>query len=176
MKNIILTFCSLLILNGSIAQDFSYLLSMDKVAALAFSNKINANVREPWKFVNTDGGSDYLRVNYVPPTTTAEELKKIEDRGLNISGVKYYTVKFKKFQEGEDKELEIEGVTKYEFQSVELKFLDAFNVWEKLFFNGTTIERVRAREDGEIPKVKDSHIKLRFTSSAKPNWKIFLYE
>ena len=157
----------------STAQDITPLLKMDKAEAIAFANKVNSNIRTPWIQVELDEGNTSFLVYFVPATTSKEDIAKIKDTGIRLAGIEYYTVEFTHSIQGADEELEIEGTKVYQFDRLKLPFLDAFQVWEKLFFNGTTIKRVRADEDG-IVKYENSSKKIKFSVDNKPYWTIVL--
>lgn len=177
MKNLLLSIFSLLTF-VSYSQDLAKYRSMTEDEVLTLSNSIAQDIRDDWQMYleQTKEKGLYL-LWYIPKSTDSTMLKKIEKVGIATSGVDHFIVKYEMFYEGRDLDMEIEGTKKYNFSSLELKFIDAFKIWEKYFLNGATIENVknykdkRRKENGE----GNSIWMYKFEKLKSPYWRIFKF-
>lgn len=166
----------LLISISSFAQDIAKYRSMSKEEIVQFSNQIGDIIRNEWQFYKEKEFKDNVKLTYIPTGTSVEMLNKIKNVGLDSSGVDYFDVNYNIVYEGRDLDLEIKGVRKYQFLSVNLKFKDAFVVWQKYFNNEATIEDVRNYKN-HTRKIKKENIHwlYKFNKSESPYWTILKF-
>lgn len=175
MKKILFILCVIVAANIN-AQDLTRLRSMTNEEALSFAEEITNIARDDWKLYKTDEEKRVLELWYIPTNADEAMLKKIKDVGISTSGIDKLIVVYEAFYEGQDLDLEIEGVKRYRFLSMTLKFLDAFPIWEKYFLNGATIENVRNNVDHNRKDETNERIWMyKFKPETSPYWTIYKF-
>ncbi|OBX17810.1 MULTISPECIES: hypothetical protein [Bizionia] len=169
-----LLFVLLLLFAFSInAQDISRFRSMSYDEALGFSQTIANEIRQDWRLYKEDSEGKLIEFWYIPKDADEAILKKVKELGVTTSGIDFFIVNYEVFQEGEDLDMEIEGVKRYRFYDMTLKFLDAFPIWEKYFLNGATIENTRNNKDLDRKLETDEYIWMyKFRPAKSPYWSI----
>lgn len=140
--------------------------------ATDFAVQIANNTRDKWDVLDVDDGSKSLSVVFVNDTTSSKRRKQFLDRKEFPEKYEVFSVTFKSFMEGENKNLEIEGVKKYSFNGVTLKFLDIFPTWKQFFNKEATQDNVMNDYDARKVSANKGNWMYKFTPSNEPFWTI----
>lgn len=133
---------ALFILSFANAQNIDFLNQANKSDlnfARQFSDSIAKSCKTKFVFLDKVESSwgKSLTMVYIPENTSKEDIESIKARMSRVGKIQFFQienglcVQFRVVKEGENKDLEIVGVKKYMFHSVNGKFLDIFPFWKK---------------------------------------------
>ncbi|RWX00933.1 hypothetical protein [Flavobacterium cerinum] len=171
MKKLLLT--ALLFTTLLQAQDKAFidgLSKMDFDQAKSFANEIVASSRTKWVPLYDKENDKSAAIWFVDASLSPERIDKIKSGKSVCETGECLKVAFTAFYEGENKNLEVKGTKKYKFNSVVMKYLDIFPVWQKYF--QPTADVSSLPDNYKLQDYKQGNTLYKFKQENTPYWSL----
>jgi hypothetical protein len=171
MKKLLLI--TLFITSFTYAQDIAFIDGLDKMdfdQAKSFANEIAASSRSKWIPLYDKENDKSIAIWYVDASLNPEQINKIKTGKSLCETGECLKVSFITFYEGENKNLEIRGTKKYKFNTVVMKYLDIFPIWQKYFQPSADVNTLP--NVYKLQNYKQGNLLYKFKEENTPYWSL----